>query len=129
MKILKHKFVDIIPDNIEEGMIYISIPYATAIHKCCCGCGSEVVTPFSPTQWSLIFDGESVTLDPSIGNWSLKCKSHYFIRNNKVKWSRIYDDDEIEKVRRADFDDNFIHYEKKKKKTGKKESRLSNLFF
>ena len=117
MKTLKHKFVDIIPDDIEEGVIYISILYSTAIHKCCCGCGSEVITPFSPTQWSLIFDGESVTLDPSIGNWSFKCKSHYFIKNNKIKWSRIYDDDEIENSRSIDFNDNYLHFKKKKKKT------------
>ena len=49
MKTLNHKFVDKIPEEIEEGILYVSIPYETAIHKCCCGCGSEVVTPISPT--------------------------------------------------------------------------------
>lgn len=115
MMILKHKFVDNIPDNLEEGIIYISIPYATAIHRCCCGCGSEVVTPFSPTQWGLIYNGESITLEPSIGNWSLKCKSHYFIKKNKVIWSSRYNADEIDYVRRTDFDDNSDYYQKNKK--------------
>lgn len=83
---LKFEFVEFIPENIKEGYIYISIEYATAVHKCCCGCGSEVVTPLSPSDWSLLFDGESISLHPSIGNWSFKCHSHYFIRNNNVIW-------------------------------------------
>jgi hypothetical protein len=28
-----------------------------------------------------------VSLDPSIGNWSFPCRSHYWIRNNKVRWA------------------------------------------
>lgn len=60
--------------------------FATAIHKCCCGCGQEVVTPITPTDWQLTFNGESITLHPSIGNWSFKCQSHYFIRNNEIRW-------------------------------------------
>jgi hypothetical protein len=67
-KTLTHEFVEFIPDAIEEGKIYVSIGYATAIHKCACGCGREVVTPLSPTDWKLIFDGKTVSLDPSIGN-------------------------------------------------------------
>lgn len=48
--IFKHKFVEYIPDTIEENIIYISISYSTAIHLCACGCGKEVVTPLSPTD-------------------------------------------------------------------------------
>ena len=78
--ILRHEFVEFIPDKLADGVVYVSIPYATVAHKCCCGCGMEVVTPLSPTDWELIFDGESISLDPSIGNWSFDCKSHYWIR-------------------------------------------------
>lgn len=84
---LSHKFVEHIPEKLEESVIYISIEYSTAIHKCCCGCGKEVVTPLSPNDWKLIFDGKTVSLYPSIGNWSFECQSHYFIINNKVKWA------------------------------------------
>tara|TARA_B100001115_G_scaffold156921_1_gene129120 strand:+ start:1174 stop:1620 length:447 start_codon:yes stop_codon:yes gene_type:complete len=105
MKTLNHKFVDKIPEEIEEGILYVSIPYETAIHKCCCGCGSEVVTPISPTDWIITFDGESVTLDPSIGSWSLECRSHYFIRKNKVVWSSSYSQEEIKRVRKRDTED------------------------
>ena len=34
-KTLTHEFVEFIPDVIEEGKIYVSIEYATAVHKCC----------------------------------------------------------------------------------------------
>lgn len=91
-KILTYRFVEYIPRDIEEGVIYISMAFSTAIHKCCCGCGQEVVTPFGPTDWQLTFDGESISLDPSIGNGSFDCKSHYWIRHNKIilapRWSK-----------------------------------------
>jgi hypothetical protein len=40
-----HRFVEYIPEQLEERTIYISIRFATAVHRCCCGCGREVVTP------------------------------------------------------------------------------------
>ncbi|HPO87559.1 MAG TPA: DUF6527 family protein [Candidatus Hydrogenedentes bacterium] len=95
-QILVHEFVDYIPDEIKDGIIYISILYATAVHKCCCGCGNEVVTPISPTDWQLSFDGQSVSLFPSIGNWSFDCNSHYWIIHNRVRWARRMTLEEIE---------------------------------
>jgi hypothetical protein len=104
MKIsLKHKFVKNIPDNLEEGVVYISLIYGTVVHKCCCGCGKEVITPLSSTDWKLIFDGESVSLYPSIGNWNFDCKSHYWIRNDKVVWCRRWSKDEINAGRHEDY--------------------------
>ena len=82
---LEHRFVQYIPENLEEGVLYVSIEYATAIHSCCCGCGNQVVTPFTPNDWKIIFDGESVSLHPSIGNWNFACQSHYWINNNHVR--------------------------------------------
>lgn len=110
MMILKHKFVNQIPEKLEEGVLYVSIPFETVIHKCCCGCGKEVVTPLSPTDWSLTFDGETITLDPSIGNWNFQCKSHYFVRRNKVIWARQYSKLEIEDNRYKDFEDKAKFY-------------------
>jgi hypothetical protein len=82
---IQHRFVECIPDSVDSGVLYISISYATAIHLCVCGCGKEVVTPFTPTDWKLIFDGETVSLTPSIGNWSFPCRSHYFIKRNRIE--------------------------------------------
>ncbi|WP_243350075.1 DUF6527 family protein [Parabacteroides sp. FAFU027] len=89
--IVQYKFVDTIPDVLEEGVLYISILYCTAIHKCVCGCGNEVVTPLAPEGWKLIFDGKSVSLYPSIGNWNFECKSHYYITNSEVRIARSWD--------------------------------------
>jgi hypothetical protein len=101
-QILIHKFVEFIPQEIEEGVLYISVEYGTARHKCCCGCGSDVITPITPTDWKLIYDGETVSLSPSIGSWNLPCQSHYFIRNNKVIWAQKWSKKEITQGRVID---------------------------
>jgi hypothetical protein len=93
--ILRHEFVDYVPEVLQDGIVYVSIKFATATHKCCCGCGNEVVTPISPTGWTLIFDGKTISLDPSIGNWSFACQSHYWIRRNRVKWAPAWSRERI----------------------------------
>ena len=99
---ITHEFVKFIPDQMEDGVVYVTIEYATAVHRCCCGCGSEVVTNFSPTDWKLIFDGETISLDPSIGNWSFPCQSHYFIWLNKVVWAGKWSPEQIAAGRERD---------------------------
>ncbi|TRZ70008.1 MAG: hypothetical protein D4S02_01155 [Rhodocyclaceae bacterium] len=83
---LTHQFVEYIPKTLEPGVVYVSLPYETAIHLCCCGCGKEVVTPLSKTEWKLAFDGKTISLYPSIGNWQFPCRSHYWIHRNKAVW-------------------------------------------
>ena len=99
---LTHEFVEFIPDNLKDGTVYVSVKFATVVHKCCCGCGNEVVTPLSPTDWKLTFDGVSISLDPSIGNWSFDCKSHYWIRGNRVRWAARWSPKEIDAARSRD---------------------------
>jgi hypothetical protein len=99
---IQHEFVDVIPERLEEGVLYISVRYATALHRCLCGCGSEIVTPLSPTDWELSFDGKTISLDPSIGNWSYECQSHYWIRRNGVHWSKRMSERQIARVRAQD---------------------------
>lgn len=110
---LTHRFVNQIPEILEDNVIYVSIPFETVIHKCCCGCGREVVTPLSPTDWSLTFDGETITLNPSIGNWNFECKSHYFIKNNKVIWARKFNKFEIQENKEFDLEERKLYYSKK----------------
>lgn len=99
---LTHRFVEHVPRALEDGILYVSIEFATVIHKCCCGCGNEVVTPLSPAEWKLIFDGRTISLEPSVGNWSFRCQSHYWIRNNKVVWARQWTKEQIAAGRRND---------------------------
>ncbi len=97
MNSLVHKFVDQVPEDLENGVVYVSIPFSTVIHKCCCGCGHEVVTPLSRSGWKLTFDGESISLDPSIGNRALPCRSHYWIERNQVVWAGWYNEPKTKK--------------------------------
>jgi len=84
---LRPQFVEFIPEKLEAGVLYISRRYSTATHLCCCGCGLEVVTPLNPAKWRLDERGGTVSLKPSVGNWSFPCKSHYWIENNQVRWA------------------------------------------
>lgn len=104
-KFIKPVFVDIIPDHIEEGVFYICERYTTAIHKCCCGCGEEVVTPLSAADWSVRKTGNAVSLMPSIGNWGFACKSHYYIQQNHVRWATRFSQWQIDQVRVRDKTD------------------------
>jgi hypothetical protein len=99
---LEHRFVRNAPRELEPGVLYISMEYATAVHSCCCGCGERVVTPFTPTDWRMTFDGESVTLNPSVGNWNQDCRSHYVIERNRVIECGGWSDARVEAERRRD---------------------------
>lgn len=99
---LRAEYVEFMPKTIEEGVLYISEKYGTAVHKCCCGCGQKVVTPLKPTEWSLSKTAVGVTLRPSIGNWSFPCRSHYWIRNSRVVWAGDMSSAQIERGRRRD---------------------------
>jgi uncharacterized protein DUF6527 len=93
---LAHKFVEEMPETLAPGTLYVSMRYATVLHLCCCGCGCEVVTPLSPVQWRVSFDGESITLDPSVGSWALPCRSHYVIRNGQVIQALPWTEEEVQ---------------------------------
>lgn len=80
-------FVEFIPGKIQNGIIYISVKFKIIVHNCACGCGNKIVLPLDKSDgWILKYDGESISLSPSVGNWDLLCKSHYFITDNRVVW-------------------------------------------
>jgi hypothetical protein len=99
---LSHEFVEEIPSELEEGKVYVSIRFRTAVHLCACGCGNKVVTPIKPAKWRLTFDGDTVSLSPSVGNWQFPCRSHYWIRQNKVEWAARWTKEEIAMGRERD---------------------------
>lgn len=83
---LKTMEVECVPEKLEQGIIYVSRKYGTAIHLCACGCGEQTVTPFRGViAWELTDGAEGVTLRPSIGNQNFPCGSHYWITNGDVQ--------------------------------------------
>ena len=107
---IEPEFVEFVPEELAPGKLYISMEYATASHLCCCGCGEKVVTPFTPTDWRMTYDGETVSLRPSVGNWEQACQTHYVIDRNRViehgRWTRA----QVEAERRRDRQAKARHY-------------------
>jgi hypothetical protein len=90
MNILKQvpvttEHVEIMPDydSFKEGVIYVSLKYDVAIHKCLCGCKGKTVTPLGKGEWTLTENEKGVTITPSIGNFSGEkpYHAHYIITN------------------------------------------------
>lgn len=109
---IRPRFVEFIPRELEEGILYISERYRTASHKCACGCGEKVVTPLSPADWQLTKDGDVVSLRPSIGNWNYACRSHYWIRRNRIHWASALSSREIALVQSRDLADKARYIER-----------------
>jgi uncharacterized protein DUF6527 len=107
---LEHRFVDDIPEQLDPGLLYISMHYAIVVHLCCCGCGREVATPLSPAQWRLTFDGENVSLHPSIGSWNLPCRSHYIISQGQVIKAPSWSEEEVAYGQARDKRTRSAHY-------------------
>lgn len=118
---MHHKFVDTIPNELEDNVLYISLEYNIAKHLCPCGCGSEVVTSLSPVGWQLHYNGETVSLTPSIGNFLRECKSHYFITKDNVVWANSMSKDAIEVAIQRDQRDLNEYIDTKKKSKHKVE--------
>ena len=83
-------FVCTIPTQTDlvPGELYVSMKYGVVVHHCPCGCGQLSELTLAPERWHLSYDGEFLSLNPSIGNSRLHCRSHYWIRRNKVVWCR-----------------------------------------
>jgi hypothetical protein len=99
---IRPEFVDRIPKVLDNGVLYISEKYGTAAHACCCGCGTKIITPLKPGRWQLQRAGNSVSIYPSVGNWSAGCQSHYWIRNNHIDWSYAFTSEQIAGNRASD---------------------------
>ena len=82
-------------DKLENGVIYIddSSPYIEFL--CPCGCGRVTMIPINRNYehvqhpyWDISEsnDGAVISLSPSIYSTGFDCKSHYFIKENKIVW-------------------------------------------
>lgn len=99
IKLLK---VDYMPAQLQPGILYVAAHFGTAAHLCACGCGTKIRTPLGPTEWVLKETSEGPSLYPSIGNWQIKCQSHYWIRGGGIKWSDKWTAEEIAAGRRRE---------------------------
>ncbi|WP_363317716.1 DUF6527 family protein [Chelatococcus sp.] len=75
-------------------------PCCTSAHA---GAGRRVVTPLSPNDWKFICNGRNVSVSPSIGSWSLPCRSHYVIEHGRIRWADDWTDEQVERGRNADL--------------------------
>ena len=95
------RFVEYIPMeavDLVPGIVYISMKYNTVVHRCPCGCGGLSEFTLDPIRFRIEYDGRSVTFSPSIGNSNLKCRSHYWIRENQIRWCSPMKDWETKKA-------------------------------
>lgn len=85
---LRTIFIDEIPEDLEDGILYVSEECRVALHNCACGCGEEVSTPLVHTEYRLSMEGGEASVWPSIGNHDFACKSHYVIKRGRILWAR-----------------------------------------
>lgn len=99
---LRTLVVDEIPENLEDGILYVSPSCRVALHNCACGCGEEVSTPLVPTEYELLMDGDKASIWPSIGNHDYPCRSHYVIELGRIVWAGQMTREQIERGRAYD---------------------------
>ena len=86
-------------DTLEDGVLYVvDGDHQDREHiieyNCPCGCKKAVMIPFyragkkkeEVPSWAYFETDGKVTLSPSIYSTGWPCKSHYFIRENRVEW-------------------------------------------
>lgn len=81
--------------DMKQGVLYLKQNKEDgtyeSFHLCPCGCGEPVYLQYGGKGWDLKLNMEgdelkSVTINPSVGCFDFPCKSHYFIRDNKIIW-------------------------------------------
>ena len=82
----------------EDGVLYVAdTEYQDEQfiqYNCPCGCGNVVFIPYykqgqqkeEHPSWGFREKNGKVTLSPSILSSGFPCRSHYFIRENRIQW-------------------------------------------
>lgn len=110
---IRLRLVKFVPKTLEENILYVSKRFKVAAHKCPCGCESKIITPLGPCEWAFTKKRGKPTLHPSIGNWQLPCRSHYWIIDGKIKWSFQLTDEEIEAGRKEEQERRASYFKKR----------------
>lgn len=77
--------------QLEDGVLYVEDGSPFVGYNCPCGCGKVVILPTQKHQpdfygWDFRESNGKVTLSPSVLSTGFDCKSHYFIRDNRIDW-------------------------------------------
>jgi hypothetical protein len=97
MTTMEPRFVELMPSDLDRGILYISTEHVITVHLCACGCDHKVTLPLHPQQWAFTFNGESVSLYPSVGNVAFPCRSHYWIKEGRIRWAAQLTEEEIQR--------------------------------
>lgn len=109
-----HEEVASLPEMLQANILYVTTDRDVAGHLCACGCGREVITPLSPTDWRITFGGSGPSLHPSIGNWSFPCRSHYIIKSGSAIWAEDMSDNAVSQGRQRDKANKRRYYGRRK---------------
>ncbi len=106
LKAITPKFVEFIPTegtDLIPGFVYISMKHGMVVYRCPCGCGGLSEFMLDPIRFRIEYDGSTVTFYPSIGISYLECRSHYWIRNNRIEWCAPLEDWESQGAQRREL--------------------------
>lgn len=117
---IKLLLVQYLPKELEPGILYVSEEFGVAGHICPCGCGNKIITPLGHIEWSFKAYGGKPTLYPSIGNWQLPCRSHYWITEGEIEWSYQWTEEQIKEGYRYEEMRRQLHFENLSKKQNRK---------
>jgi hypothetical protein len=90
----KFKFINEVPDEIPERIIYIvgdRPHYWMLCFKCPCGCGDNISLNLLNQRrpcWRFVVRWGRLTITPSIWR-KVGCKSHFHVRLGKIQWSYV----------------------------------------
>ena len=104
--------VHYMPKELKPGVLYVSKEFSTSAHLCACGCGSKIRIPLGPTDWAFEETNTGPSLYPSIGNWQIACKSHYWINRGEIIWANRWTDDQIAAGRQAEEKRRLSYFDK-----------------
>lgn len=90
------------PSVLEPGILYVSEEFETAAHLCPCGCGEKIRTPLGPTEWKFTEGRNGPSLSPSVGNWHLACRTHYWITDGRIIWAPNWTEEQVQAGRLRD---------------------------
>jgi hypothetical protein len=109
-----------LPATLTPGILYVSHEFEVAGHLCPCGCGEKVITPLGDIGWQFYKTDGKPSLFPSLGNWELPCRSHYWIIRGKVEWSGLWTTEQIPMGRDAETKGLEQYFSKRDRKRNKK---------